>query len=312
MQRERKRRFGVNAIISHWLMMALTPKRLFLSLCISISLLRLYTFFSRSHFFFGSVYSLWKESRVSWVVSVHTSSPPTVHAAYLRCLCDCSKCDSSGFALDSRNSSWSIARLKEYLRKKEDTVVCCSRKPSFLNAQYLSIVISHTHCVAGTPPVLFQMQPEAKKKKKKASWYKLRLHCNLFPCFLPASDSEWPQHLAQTTAGTNVSLSLRVRASYSHSGLAPMRAKRKHRWHCTCFREVSSLTLFQKTGDGRVHRLLGTSMIAKIFLREDVLNAYDRAVGDEEMRPVSLTNLASNQRFLSSLDRENHERRVKD
>ena len=29
-------------------MMALTPKRLFLSLCISISLLRLYTFFSRS------------------------------------------------------------------------------------------------------------------------------------------------------------------------------------------------------------------------------------------------------------------------
>ena len=53
-------------------------------------------------------------------------------------------------------------------------------------------------------------------------------------------------------------------------------------------------------------------MIAKIFLREDVLNAYDRAVGDEEVRPVSLTNLASNQRFLSSLDRENHERRVKD
>ena len=47
MQRERKRRFGVNAIISR-LMMALTPKRLFLSLCISISLLRSYTFFSRS------------------------------------------------------------------------------------------------------------------------------------------------------------------------------------------------------------------------------------------------------------------------
>ena len=76
---------------------------------------------------------------------------------------------------------------------------------------------------------------------------------------------------------------------------------------------MSNLTLFQKTGDGRVHRLLGTSMIAKIFLlREDVLNAYDRAVGEEEVRPVSLTNWASNQRFLSSLDRENHERRVKD
>ena len=69
-----------------------------------------------------------------------------------------------------------------------------------------------------------------------------------------------------------------------------MRVKRKHRWHCTCFREVSSLTRFQRTGDGRVHRLLGTSMKAKIFCREDVLNAYDRVVGDAEVRPVSLTN----------------------
>ena len=77
-----------------------------------------------------------------------------------------------------------LARLKEYLRKKEDTVVCCSRKPSFLNAKYLSIVISHTHCVACTPPVLFQVQPET--TTKKASWHKLRLHCNLFP-FLSAS-----------------------------------------------------------------------------------------------------------------------------
>ena len=138
------------------------------------------------------------------MVSVHTSSPPTVHTAYLRCLCDCSKCDSSGFDLDYRNSSWSIARLKEYLRKKEDTVVCCSRKPSLLNAKYLSVVISHTHCVACTPPVLFQVQPETKKKKKK----KKKPPGTNFACiatsstsFLPASDSEWPQHLAQTTAG---------------------------------------------------------------------------------------------------------------
>ena len=43
-------------------------------------------------------------------------------------------------------------------------------------------------------------------------------------------------------------------------------------------------------GSGRVHRLLGTSMKAKIFLRKDVLNAYDRAVGDAEVRSVSLTN----------------------
>ena len=103
------------------------------------------------------------------MVSVHTSSPPTVHTAYLRCLCDCSKCDSSGFDLDSRNSSWSIARLKEYLRKKEDTVVCCSRKPSLLNAKYLSIVISHTHCVSCTPAVLFQVQPDHETNKQKES-----------------------------------------------------------------------------------------------------------------------------------------------
>ena len=224
------------------------------------------------------------------MVSVHTSSPPTVHTAYLRCLCDCSKCDSSGFNLDSRNSSWSIARPKEYLRKKEDTVVCCSRKPSLLNAKYLSVVISHTHCVACTPPVLFQVQPETKKKKKKKKPPGTNFACiaTSSPSFLPASDSEWPQHLAQTTAGANISLSLRLRASYSHLG--PMRVKRKHRWHCTCFREVSSLTRFQRTGDGRVHRLLGTSMKAKIFCREDVLNAYDRVVGDAEVRPVSLTN----------------------
>ena len=32
-------------------------------------------------------------------------------------------------------------------KKKEDTVDCRSRKPSFLNATYLSIITSHTHCV---------------------------------------------------------------------------------------------------------------------------------------------------------------------
>ena len=222
------------------------------------------------------------------MVSVHTSSPPTVHTAYLRCLCDCStECDSSGFDLDFRNSSWSIARLKDYLRYKEDTVVCCSRKPSFLHAKCLSIVISHTHCVACTPPVLFQVPRPETTTKKKPPGTNFACIATSSPCFLPASDSEWPKHLAQTTAGANISLSLRLRASYSHLG--PVRVKRKHRWHCTCFRKVSDLTRFQ-TGDGRVHRLLGTSMKAKIFCREDVLNAYDRAVGDAEVRPVSLTN----------------------
>ena len=39
-------------------MMALTPKRLFLSLCISISLLRSYTFFSRSPLVFKTLFVL--------------------------------------------------------------------------------------------------------------------------------------------------------------------------------------------------------------------------------------------------------------
>ena len=38
-------------------------------------------------------------------------------AAFLVSVMDCSDCDSSG--LDSPNSSWSIARLKEYLRRKK-------------------------------------------------------------------------------------------------------------------------------------------------------------------------------------------------
>ena len=46
MQRERER--DVSASTPSSVMMALTPKRLFLSLCISISLLRPYTFFSSS------------------------------------------------------------------------------------------------------------------------------------------------------------------------------------------------------------------------------------------------------------------------
>ena len=41
---------------STWLMMAWTPKRLFLSLCISISLLRSYTFFSRSPLVFKTLF----------------------------------------------------------------------------------------------------------------------------------------------------------------------------------------------------------------------------------------------------------------
>ena len=49
-----------------WLMMALTPKRLFLSLCISISLLRPYTFFSRSPLVFKTLFE--NACELQWVV----------------------------------------------------------------------------------------------------------------------------------------------------------------------------------------------------------------------------------------------------
>ena len=49
---------------------------------------------------------------------VHSIVTPIHPCTPLVCLCDCSKCDSSGLHLDSRNSSWSIARLKECLRRK--------------------------------------------------------------------------------------------------------------------------------------------------------------------------------------------------
>ena len=67
MEREIKRRFGVNAIISLLrLMMALTPKRLFLSLSISISLLRSYTFFSRSPLVSKTLFAIAYPPRCRW------------------------------------------------------------------------------------------------------------------------------------------------------------------------------------------------------------------------------------------------------
>ena len=234
-----------------------------------------------------------------YIVTSHSTCTRRVPPAGL---CDCSKCDSSGFDLDSRNSSWSIARLKENLRKKEDTVVCCSRKPSFLNAKYLSIVISHTHCVACAPRC-FPSGTWNKKKKKKPPGKNFACIATSSPCFLPASDSEWPQDLAQTTVGANRSLSLRLRTltwdrggrKENTDGTAPAFGK------CLALLGFKELVMEESTC-----RLLGTSMTANIFLREDVPIAYDRAIGNAEVRPVSLTNGKQpvNQRFLSSLDRE--------
>ena len=226
-------------------------------------------------------------------------------AVFLVSVLDCSEWDSSG--LDHLNSRWSIARLREYFRRKIGHS-WTARKPSFLNGKRPYLVTFHsTHRVspvslwqvrlfefgfgflklklelrsservlekkkrtqsiavqgsraswtpsisqsspgthtACTPPVLFQVQPE-----KKASWHKLRLR-DLFP-LLSASFQKWvassfgPNSQKRRRGQTSRFLSMRLRASYSHLG--DMRAKTKHRWHCTCFREVSCLSRFQRTG----------------------------------------------------------------
>ena len=257
-------------------------------------------------------------------------------AVFLLSVLDCSECDSSG--LDHLNSSWSIAHLREYFRRKIGHS-WTARKPSFLNDKRPYIVTSHsTHRVspvslwqvrsfelgfgflklklehrlservlekktrtksiavqesraswtpsisqsspgihtACTPPVLFQ-DPSAICKKRLVALTSLALQpfplafCQLLKV---SGVIIWPK-LPKTTAGANITLSLNASTCFvtEYSHLGDMRAKRKHRWHCTCFREVSSLSRFQRTGGWKSprHRLLGTSMTANIFLREDVL-----------------------------------------
>ena len=67
-------------------------------------------------------------------------------AAFLVSVMHCSDCDSSG--LDSPNSSWSMARLKEYLRRKKRPSKR-EKKPSFLN------VIISTDIVTSNPFFFF-------------------------------------------------------------------------------------------------------------------------------------------------------------
>ena len=69
-------------------------------------------------------------------------------AAFLVSVMDCSDCDSSG--LDSPNTSWSIARLKEYLRRKKRPSKR-EKKPSFLN------VIISTDIVTSNPSLFLYL-----------------------------------------------------------------------------------------------------------------------------------------------------------
>ena len=67
-------------------------------------------------------------------------------AAFFVSVMDYSDCDSSG--LDSPNSSWSMARLKEYLRRKKRPSKR-EKKPSFFN------VIISTDIVTSNPSLFF-------------------------------------------------------------------------------------------------------------------------------------------------------------
>ena len=70
------------------------------------------------------------------------------------------------------------------------------------------------------------------------------------------------------------------RAKENPNGTAPAFAK------CPALLGFKQLVM----DPGRVHKLLGTPMKANLFLREEVLAASYRAVGDTEVRPVSMTN----------------------
>ena len=225
--------------------------------------------------------------------SVHTSSPPTVHTAYLRFLCD--KCDCSSLDLDSWNSSWSIARLKEYLRRKRGH----SRLP-FKKAELPERQVSINHHLVYTLRVQSRCRSsKCKLKKKKPPGTNFACDATSSPCFQPASKSEWRRrhHLAQLASkddggGKHHAFSQCV---YVLRTLTWETCGRKENTGGTApaFGKYLAFLGFKVLADGRVHRLLGTSMKANIFLREDVLpmhKVYDRAVGDAEVQSVSLTN----------------------
>ena len=78
-----------------------------------------------------------------------------------------------------------------------------------------------------------------------------------------------------------------------------------------CFREVASFLPFQRSGDGRVHKLLGKSIIVNICLSEDVLIAYGRddGRGSSILRQDDLQVTSASRAYLTV---ENYPKSVKD
>ena len=234
------------------------------------------------------------------MVSVHTSSPSTVHTVY-----------TSGVFVTVLSAILQVwvqiletqvglsLVWKSTWKEKEDTVDCRSRKPSFFNAKYLSIVTSHTQCVY-KPSAL----PSANKKPPGRNFASIGTSS---PRFLPASDSEWPHHLSQRRRRGQTSrfLSMRLRASYSHLGDIGGR-KENTDGTAPAFGKcpVAAFIGFKQLvmDPGRLHRLLGTSMKSNFFLGRQCSMHQTVLLGTRKF-DQSAWRMASNQRFLSSLDR---------
>ena len=214
---------------------------------------------------------------------------------------DCSHCDSSG--LDSPNSSWTTARLKEYLRRKQRGQVN-GKKPILLNVIISTdIFTSHASgCVVAA-------------RSADPARTSLRLRCNL-SLFRQLSIESGFHHLANRSQLHAFSQGpcLFCFIVHSHSigdrrtetcaevaGTKRKEMKRKNRWHCICFQEATSLPCFAMIGNGRVHRLLNTRRKVKICRRSAGLLHRTVLSLTREFAPSSRRR-ATNQRFLSSLD----------
>ena len=129
---------------------------------------------------------------MSWTVSVHTSSSPKVGTARIPPV-SLSLFKEPFFGFGFSNLVW-----KSTLEEKGETVDCRSRKPSFQDPERQQVSPNRhlAYTTACTPKVLFRVQPQ----KKEASWHRLpKFACfpTSSPCCLPASDSTFPQYLAQ-------------------------------------------------------------------------------------------------------------------
>ena len=101
------------------LMMALTPKRLFLSLCISISLLRSYTFFSRSPLVFKTLFD-WESScalyagrRHAWCTMHARQSSHHDRQVYAALLLVRQSPEFCRFRCNLRRTSWAFRVVRE-------------------------------------------------------------------------------------------------------------------------------------------------------------------------------------------------------